>query len=145
MKEYHDLVRRVLKHGTRKESRTGVDTLSTFGYRYRVDLRDGFPLLTRFMADMGTKPEPSMTLERLDVNKDYEPSNCVWATRKQQARNTRSNILVSYNNETLCIAEWAERLGVTHATLYARIFKYQWPLERALTTALLHKGRGPAK
>lgn len=46
MKQYSDLVRHVLDHGTRKENRTGVDTISTFGYYYEHDLRDGFPLLT---------------------------------------------------------------------------------------------------
>lgn len=46
MKQYLDLVRHVLHRGTRKENRTGVDTLSTFGHYYEVDLREGFPLLT---------------------------------------------------------------------------------------------------
>ena len=46
MKQYQDLVRHVLETGTRKENRTGVDTLSTFGYYFEHDLREGFPLLT---------------------------------------------------------------------------------------------------
>jgi thymidylate synthase len=46
MKQYLDTVRHVLETGTRKENRTGVDTLSTFGHYYEHDLRDGFPLLT---------------------------------------------------------------------------------------------------
>lgn len=46
MKQYHDVVREALEHGTRKENRTGVDTLSTFNINYEVDLREGFPLLT---------------------------------------------------------------------------------------------------
>ncbi|MEM6559062.1 MAG: thymidylate synthase [Myxococcota bacterium] len=46
MKQYHDVVRKALERGTRKENRTGVDTLSTFNINYEVDLRDGFPLLT---------------------------------------------------------------------------------------------------
>jgi thymidylate synthase len=46
MKQYHDLVNHVLATGVRKENRTGVDSLSTFGYYYEHDLRDGFPLLT---------------------------------------------------------------------------------------------------
>jgi thymidylate synthase len=46
MKEYTRLVQHVLSTGTRKENRTGVDTLSTFGYYYEHDMRDGFPLLT---------------------------------------------------------------------------------------------------
>jgi thymidylate synthase len=46
MRQYLDVVRQILDRGTRKENRTGVDTLSTFGLHYDVDLRDGFPLLT---------------------------------------------------------------------------------------------------
>ena len=46
MKQYLDVVQHVLDFGTRKENRTGVDTLSTFNYNYEIDLRDGFPLLT---------------------------------------------------------------------------------------------------
>jgi thymidylate synthase len=51
MKQYHDLIKHVLENGTRKENRTGVDTLSTFGYYYEHDLRDGFPLLTTKKID----------------------------------------------------------------------------------------------
>jgi thymidylate synthase len=46
VKQYLDLVRDVLEHGTRKPNRTGVDTLSTFNHNYEIDLRQGFPLLT---------------------------------------------------------------------------------------------------
>ena len=46
MKQYIDLVKHVLATGTRKENRTGIDTLSTFNHNYEIDLRDGFPLLT---------------------------------------------------------------------------------------------------
>ncbi|MEM6734355.1 MAG: thymidylate synthase, partial [Myxococcota bacterium] len=46
MKQYHDVVREVLEKGTRKENRTGVDTISTFNINYEIDLREGFPLLT---------------------------------------------------------------------------------------------------
>src|SRR5512137_2975893 len=46
MRQYHDLIRHVLATGNRKENRTGVDTISTFGYYYEHDLREGFPLLT---------------------------------------------------------------------------------------------------
>ncbi len=46
MKVYHDLVSRVLEHGVRKENRTGTDTISSFSEFYKIDLADGFPLLT---------------------------------------------------------------------------------------------------
>jgi thymidylate synthase len=46
MKQYHDLMRHVLEHGTKKEDRTGTGTISVFGYQMRFNLEDGFPLLT---------------------------------------------------------------------------------------------------
>jgi hypothetical protein len=42
-----------------------------------------------FLEDMGPKPNPNLTLERLDNNGNYEPNNCIWDTRKNQAQNTR--------------------------------------------------------
>lgn len=46
MKQYHDLMSHVLEHGVKKEDRTGTGTISVFGYQMRMDLQEGFPLLT---------------------------------------------------------------------------------------------------
>ena len=68
-------------------------------------------LFDNFLADMGEKPD-GKSLDRIDVNGNYELSNCRWATALEQARNARSNIVVDYKGETRCLTEWAILLGV---------------------------------
>lgn len=86
-----------------------------------------------FLSDVGRKPTRNLTLERIDNNKDYEPGNCRWATRKDQARNTRSNRLLTCNGETKTLAEWAERLGCCHGTIHYRLIR-GWSVQSAVTT-----------
>lgn len=89
-----------------------------------------------FLEDMGKKPSRNHSIERIDQNGIYEKSNCRWATKKEQARNTRSNRLVTFDGETLCIAEWSERTGLDSRTIFARIDTLGWSIERALTKPL---------
>lgn len=86
-----------------------------------------------FYADMGQCPS-GMTLERRDVDQGYDPGNCKWATRKEQARNKRDNRVVTYMDESLCIQAWAERFGMNAASLRARIFRLGWDVEKAFMT-----------
>lgn len=86
----------------------------------------------QFYADMGVRPDGT-SLDRLDSNGPYNPSNCRWATAKEQARNKRTNRLLTYRGVTLAACEWAERAGINRNTLYARLRK-GWSVERALST-----------
>lgn len=73
-----------------------------------------------------TAPKWKCTLDRKDVNGNYEPSNCRWVDMKVQGRNKRNNRLLEYNGEQHTLSEWSEILGVGYQTLYARITRYGW-------------------
>jgi hypothetical protein len=85
----------------------------------------------QFLADMGRRPSPLHSLDRKDVNGDYEPRNCRWATQREQSSNRRNLTLVTFNARTQCLQHWADELGICTATLIYRLRR--WPLERALT------------
>ncbi|MDC2867518.1 hypothetical protein [Bacillus sp. BP-3] len=76
--------------------------------------------------------EETLTIEREDVNKGYEPENCSWITRAEQTRNTRTNMKLTINNETKCMAEWCRVYGKKKITVMKRIARGMDPID-ALT------------
>ena len=74
-----------------------------------------------FALDMGSRPTPNHSLERLDNDGDYTPDNCVWATRRQQARNTRTNRRITVDGVTKSLAGWVESSGVSRGALTGRL------------------------
>jgi len=81
---------------------------------------------------------PGLTLDRIDNNGNYEPSNCRWVTRRQQMLNTRRNKRLTFNGETKTLKEWADDLRFEYHVLRNRIAR-GWSVRRAFTTPLQHQ------
>ena len=94
-----------------------------------------------FLQDMGEAPE-GMTIDRIDVNGNYEPDNCRWADALTQMNNMRTNILIRYKGETLTVKQWSRRLNMPYHALYQRLFKLSWPVEKAFTLPVVLGNNG---
>lgn len=86
-----------------------------------------------FFKDMGQRPSPHHSIERIDNASNYGPDNCCWADAKEQARNRRDNRLLTWNGQTLTVAEWSIRIGIKRSTLNMRL-RSGWDASKALST-----------
>lgn len=83
-----------------------------------------------FLSDMGEAPV-GKSLDRRDVDKGYSARNCRWATSLEQAQNKRNNRLLTFEGVTVCLSEWARRVGQSAPTLCKRL-KRGWSIEETL-------------
>jgi len=93
-----------------------------------------------FLVDMGRRPSPAHSIDRIDNDGDYSPENCRWATRQEQSRNRRSSRFITHEGKRQTLADWAEEVGMSISALHARL-KNGWPVSLALSAPL----RGAAR
>jgi len=92
-----------------------------------------------FYADM-SEPLKGMTLDRCNNNMGYSKANCRWVTSKAQGNNRRSNIIVTFNGESLNVTQWAEKLNMPRTIIYDRL-RAGWSANRTLTDPVITKKR----
>lgn len=100
-----------------------------------ISLCERWRKFDNFLCDMGERPH-ALTIDRIDNNKGYEPGNCRWATRIEQANNRITNITFEYKGKTLTLANLARETGVSKEMLRSRLCRCtpKWSVEDAVNT-----------
>lgn len=119
--------------GSMKDRCTNPNSLNykNYGGRGIVVCKEWLNDFSQFYKDMGDSG--NLTIDRIDVNGNYEPSNCRWTDMKVQSRNKTNNVRFTHNGETLCVSEWIEGCKIASSTFWNRIDR-GWSFEKSITT-----------
>lgn len=100
-----------------------------------IKMCDRWLVFENFLQDVGKRPSKNHSIDRYPNNDgDYEPSNFRWATKKEQALNRSVSIRIEYKGEIKNIEEWGEIFKIRTSTLYDRIRRSKWSIEKSFLT-----------
>src|SRR5258708_2847018 len=100
--------------------------------KWYANIKCQWATFEEFYQDMGDKPSPQHSIERLNNKGDYCKENCIWATSYVQSRNTSQNRWLTFMGRKQCLTDWAKEVGLKKLTLHARLH-YGWSVAEALT------------
>lgn len=92
--------------------------------------KDDFMAFYKWAIDNGYRD--NLTIDRIDVDGNYEPSNCRWATNNEQAKNKTNNKYYTINGKTYCLKEWCKILNINYKKVWVRLNQLNWTIERVL-------------
>jgi hypothetical protein len=96
-----------------------------------IEVCDRWSLFQAFLVDMGSRPSPRHSIDRINMDGDYEPSNCKWSTSSEQARNTRRNHYLTHDGRSQILIDWSKEKKMSCAAILNRISR-GWTVEEAL-------------
>lgn len=76
----------------------------------------------------------TLTIDRIDCNKGYEPNNCRWVTQKFQQNNRTNNRIITYKGKSQTLSQWCEELGIPYSKMKHRVNEMHWSIEKAFET-----------
>lgn len=104
-----------------------------------ISVCERWHIFENFVSDMGDIPSPKHSIDRINPHDNYDPSNCRWATRKQQGRNRKNTVFIEFNSQKRTLKEWAEITGINYEALRHRIKRstHPWSFADAISTPVL--------
>ena len=132
---------RIYQHMIRRcsdEKENGYENYGGRGISVCKTWREDFEQFYSWAMNNGY--EDSLSIDRIDVNGDYEPSNCRWATSKEQANNQRSNRILNYNGKDYTMSELADKFQISYNVLDSRIYR-GWDIKTAVETPVSRSER----
>jgi len=130
--EAYKRAKSIYKHMKQRCSNINETSFNNYGARGIKICNRWLQSFENFYEDMGPAPSNKHSIDRINNDGNYEPSNCRWATVAENNRNKRTTHFITYKNKTQCVTDWSNELGISSYALFARL-RNGWTEEEALT------------